>query len=64
MVGCMGRISYTNLKNRVVISGIATPKNHIELLVPRSGGFEKSPSPAVKTNFYKIWFLKKMKIQQ
>jgi hypothetical protein len=34
MVGCMCRISHTNLKNRMVISGIATPKNHIELLVP------------------------------
>jgi hypothetical protein len=34
MVGCMGRISHTNLKNRMVISGIATSKNHIELLVP------------------------------
>jgi hypothetical protein len=30
----MGRISHTNLKNRSVISGIATSKNHIELLVP------------------------------
>jgi hypothetical protein len=34
MVGCMGRISHTNLKNRIVFSGIATSKNHIELLVP------------------------------
>jgi hypothetical protein len=34
MVGCMGRISHTNLKNRMVIFGIATSKNHIELLVP------------------------------
>jgi hypothetical protein len=36
MVGCMGRISHTNLKNRMVISRIATSKNHIELhiLVP------------------------------
>ena len=34
MVGCMGRISHTNLKIRMVISGIATSKNHIELLVP------------------------------
>jgi hypothetical protein len=34
MVGCMGRISHTNLKNRIVISEIATSKNHIELLVP------------------------------
>ena len=34
MVGCMGRISHTNLKNRMVISGVATSKNHIELLVP------------------------------
>jgi hypothetical protein len=30
----MGRISHTNLKNRMVISRIATSKNHIELLVP------------------------------
>jgi hypothetical protein len=34
----MGRISHTDLKNRtfesIVISGIATSKNHIELLVP------------------------------
>jgi hypothetical protein len=34
MVGCMGRISHTNLKTRMVISGIATSKIHIELLVP------------------------------
>ena len=34
MVGCMGRISHTNLKIRMVISRIATSKNHIELLVP------------------------------
>jgi hypothetical protein len=34
MVGCMGRISHTNFKNRMVISRIATSKNHIELLVP------------------------------
>jgi hypothetical protein len=34
MVGCMGRIFHTNLKNRMVISRIATSKNHIELLVP------------------------------
>ena len=34
MVGCMGRISHTNLKKRMVISRIATSKNHIELLVP------------------------------
>ena len=34
MVGCMGRISHTNLKNRMMISRIATSKNHIELLVP------------------------------
>ena len=34
MVGCIGRISHTNLKNRMVISRIATSKNHIELLVP------------------------------
>jgi hypothetical protein len=33
-VGYMARISHTNLKNRMVISGIATSKNHIELLVP------------------------------
>jgi hypothetical protein len=30
MVGCMGRISHTNLKNRMVISGVATSKNHIQ----------------------------------
>jgi hypothetical protein len=34
----MGRISHTfestNLKNRIVIYGVATSKNHIELLVP------------------------------
>jgi hypothetical protein len=30
----MGRISHTSLKKRIVISGIATSKNHIELLVP------------------------------
>jgi hypothetical protein len=30
----MGRIFHTNLKIRMVISGIATAKNHIELLVP------------------------------
>jgi hypothetical protein len=30
----MGRISHTNLKNRMVISRIAITKNHIELLVP------------------------------
>jgi hypothetical protein len=30
----MGRISHTNLKNRIVISKIATSKNHIEVLVP------------------------------
>jgi hypothetical protein len=29
----MGRISHTNLKIRMVISVIATSKNHIELLV-------------------------------
>jgi hypothetical protein len=34
MVGRMGRISHTNLKNRMVISRIATSKNHIEPLVP------------------------------
>ena len=34
MVGCMGKISHTNLKNRMVISGVATSKNHMELLVP------------------------------
>jgi hypothetical protein len=34
MVGCMGRISHTNLKIRMVISRSATSKNHIELLVP------------------------------
>jgi hypothetical protein len=33
-VGCMGRISHTNLKIRMVISVIATSKSHIELLVP------------------------------
>jgi hypothetical protein len=30
----MGRISHTNLKLRMVISGIVTSNNHIELLVP------------------------------
>ena len=30
----MDRISNTNLKNRMVISGVVTSKNHIELLVP------------------------------
>ena len=30
----MGRISHTNLKIRILIYGIATSKNHIELLVP------------------------------
>jgi hypothetical protein len=30
----MGRISHTDLKNRMVISGIATSKNHIELRDP------------------------------
>jgi hypothetical protein len=34
MVGFMGRISHTNLKNRTMISEIATSKNHIELLDP------------------------------
>ena len=34
MVGCMGRISNTNLKTRMVISKNATSKNQIELLVP------------------------------
>jgi hypothetical protein len=37
MVGCMDRISHTNLKNRMVVSRIATSKNHMELgllLVP------------------------------
>jgi hypothetical protein len=34
MVGRMGRISHTILKNRMVIYGVATSKNHIELLVP------------------------------
>jgi hypothetical protein len=29
----MGRISHTNFKNRMVISRIATAKNHIELHV-------------------------------
>ena len=29
MAGCMGRISHTNLKIRMVISRIATSKNHI-----------------------------------
>ena len=28
MVGCMGRISHTNLKIRMVVSRIATSKNH------------------------------------
>jgi hypothetical protein len=35
MVGCMDRISHTDLKNRMVFSRIATSKNHIEPLVPR-----------------------------
>jgi hypothetical protein len=35
----MGRISHTNLKNRMVISGVVTSKNHIELLVPGKTGF-------------------------
>ena len=30
---CVGKISHTNLKIRMVISGIATSKIHIELLV-------------------------------
>ena len=30
MVGCMERISHTNLKIRMVISRIATSKNHIQ----------------------------------
>jgi hypothetical protein len=34
MVGCMGRISHTNLKICMVISSIATSKNHIELQAP------------------------------
>jgi hypothetical protein len=34
VVGCMGRISHTIFKNRMVISRMATSKNHIELLVP------------------------------
>jgi hypothetical protein len=34
MVGCMGRISHKNLKIHIVISEIATSKNHIERLVP------------------------------
>ena len=34
MVGCMGTIFNTNLKNRMVISRIATSQNHIEPLVP------------------------------
>ena len=34
MAGCIGEISHTNLKNRMVISGIATSKIHTELLVP------------------------------
>jgi hypothetical protein len=34
MVGYMDIISHTNLKDRMVISRIATSKNHIELLVP------------------------------
>jgi hypothetical protein len=33
MVGCMGRISHTNLKIRMLIYGTTTSKNHIELLV-------------------------------
>ena len=34
MVGCMGTIFNTNLKNRMVISRIATSQNHIEPLGP------------------------------
>jgi hypothetical protein len=34
----MGRISHTNLKIRMMISRIATSKNHIELLVPSQIG--------------------------
>jgi hypothetical protein len=36
MVSCMamGRISHTDWKSRMVICGIATSKNHIELLLP------------------------------
>jgi hypothetical protein len=32
--GLYGRFCPYKLKNRIVISGIATSKNHIELLVP------------------------------
>ena len=34
VVGCMDKIFHTNLKTRIVISEIATSKNHIEFLVP------------------------------
>jgi hypothetical protein len=37
MMGCVGRISHTNFKNRMVISRIATSKNHIELLILMTG---------------------------
>jgi hypothetical protein len=33
-IGRKSRISHTNLKNRMVISRIATLKNHMEFLVP------------------------------
>ena len=39
MVGCIGKISHTNLKNRMAISGFATSKNHIELPVRSETGF-------------------------
>jgi hypothetical protein len=45
MVGCMGRISHTNLKTRMVISRIATSKNHKELetvdLPPKGAGGQR-----------------------
>ena len=34
MLGCVGRISHTNLKSRMVVSRTATSKKHKELLVP------------------------------
>jgi hypothetical protein len=40
-MGCMGRISHTNLKNCMVFSGIATSKNHTAAAPP--------PPPPVRT---------------
>ena len=34
MVGCMARIFHTNLKIRMMISGLVTSRNYIKLLVP------------------------------